>query len=852
MRPLVPASAVVIAALLFPSSSPAALAQSPAPGAREQVARQMLGLPLHFEPNMGQTAPCFDYLARGAGYWVGLGGSEATIYLSRKRPADPVARNRTRFAQKDDIVASSVVTLRFAGACSRPKFQPEEPMESKSNYLLGNDPKHWRVGVPHFGRVRRAGLYPGIDAVFYGNQRELEYDFEVAPGADPGNIRLEVLGADALKLREDGGLDLLVPGGAVLMRKPELYQRAPSGGRVAVEGRYVVDAGNRVRFEVGGYDRGLPLVIDPVLSYGTYLGGSGTDEIYAMTTDSSGRIYVTGATTGSFPTTTGAYKTTYQGGDSDVFVTKINPNTSGTAGRVYSTYIGGSFADEGLGIAVDSTGAAYVCGDTYSSNFPKTTLLGTTGGADVFVLKLNATGTALTYSTRIGGSFDEFPSNLSLDASKNAYVTGATASSAFPTKNAFQSLYGGSVDAFVLSLNSTGTSLNWSTFLGGTNYDEGVGITQNGTGYVYVVGDTSSTNLPRTNDALQFGYGGGFSDSFVSVISSNGSKLSYSTFLGGNCPMPGGDGRDVATAVALDAFGNIVVTGYTSACDFPTRNALQSVHFGGIYDAFLSKLTASGSGLIFSTYWGGSGEDLGLALGLDPAGNPVIAGSTFSIDFPTLNGFEDSYQGAGDAFASKFSSGGTSLIYSTHVGGGSQDVAYALAVAGGDAYVGGYRIHGLPHFGRGVLQQAGRHARRVHRAPLAQRGDLAGQHFPHKRGLEQLRFQHAGIRAVLVRRHQHGLAGHHHGRPRTLPRRRGHRRIQRVAALFGRGRRPRRPGEVLCVHGRADQSFASEHDPEHAAPAGHAFRHDLDARGAEPHEPGHGQPDTVARTPSVQ
>ena len=363
--------------------------------------------------------------------------------------------------------------MQILGANPNSPASGVDEMPGKSNYFIGNDPKQWRANVANYTKVRYDRMYPGVDLVYYGNQRQLEYDFVVAPGADPSRIRLKFRGAGTLRIDDKGDLVLGAGDEQVRLQKPQVYQEA-SGTRKIVEGSYFATA-NIVRFRVGDYDHSRALIIDPTLDYSTTFGGSGYDQGNGIAVDSSGNAYVAGFTASSnFPTTTGAFQTAYGGGDYDAFVTKLN--ATGT-GLVYSTYFGGSGYDQGNGIAVDSAGNAYVTGFTASSNFPTTTGAFQTayggGSSDAFVTKLNATGTGLVYSTYLGGSGGDAGTGIAVDSSGNAYVTGNTNSSNFPaTTGAFQATFGGYNDAFVTKLNATGTGLVYSTYFGGSGYDQ--------------------------------------------------------------------------------------------------------------------------------------------------------------------------------------------------------------------------------------------------------------------------------------------------------------------------------------------------------------------------------------------
>ncbi|MFB3132946.1 MAG: SBBP repeat-containing protein, partial [Rhodothermales bacterium] len=594
------------------------------------------------------------------------------------------------------------------------------------NYFIGRDRSKWRTGVPHYARIRYEGVYPGIDLVFYGtNQRQLEYDFTVQPGADPARIRLAIEGAKRLEIARSGDLIAHLASGEVRFKKPVIYQEA-NGKRRSIKGKYTLAEGNRIGFEVGPYDASHPLIIDPMLTYSTYLGGTGSERGDAITVDSAGNAYVVGATDSiDFPTTEGAFDE-YCGTDggcnpepylnSDAFVTKLSADGSAL---VYSTYLGGADGDGAAGIAVDGLGNAYVTGSTASADFPRTKnafqqTFG--GGDDAFVTKLSANGSALFYSTYLGGASDDYGEDIAVDASGNAYVTGLTLSSNFPTTDgAFATSHnGGFIDAFVAKIDPSTDTLVYSTYLGGTGIDFGFGIAVDSGGNAYVTGFTDDPNgdFPTTENAFQRTFGGGY-DAFVTKLNPIGNlsdfclnqsgaevvctdpgrvfeSFPYSTYLGGSS-------NDESWGIAVDSLGNAYVTGWSTSTDFPTtENAFQKT-IGGKNgrepDAIVAKLNAAGSALVYSTYLGGKQLDYGFGIAIDGDGNAYVTGYTQSRDFPTAgNAFQPAYGGGGsDAFVTKLNVTGNALVYSSYLGGSDSDSGEGIAAAGGgNAYVVGY------------------------------------------------------------------------------------------------------------------------------------------------------------------
>ncbi|MDQ6665672.1 MAG: SBBP repeat-containing protein, partial [Acidobacteriota bacterium] len=626
------------------------------------------------------------FVSTGAGYKATISGCNATMDFPSSSAAQP-----------------SSIHMSFARRTTSPHIEGLDLAESRTNYLIGIDPSRWRTNIAQYGKVLCRGVYPGIDAIYYGNGRQLEYDLIVAPGADPGRIQLAFAGAKNLKITPEGDLALQTKTQEARLRKPKIYQEF-NGQKKDVAGRYVLKGQTGVGFEIAGYDRGRALIIDPVLSYSTYLGGAGDEVAFAVAADSAGNVYVTGFSASlDFPVSTGSAQTAKRGGSSDIFVGKLNP--SGT-GFIYSTYIGGGGDEEGYGIAVDPFGNAYVTGYTNSSDFPVTTGSVQTkyGGADdAFVLKLNPAGTGLVYATYLGGAAADAAYGIALDASGNAYVAGGTASAKFPVTSAsYQNAYkGGTKDAFVSKLNSTGSQLLYSTFLGGSAEDVALGLAVNPSGTAFVTGYTSSFNFPATAGALQTALAGGY-DAFVTVVNAQGSALVYSTYLGGA-------NDDSTNAIAIDGSNNAFVAGYTASINFPHGSGVFQPAKGAGEDAFVAKLDPTGSTLPFSTFLGGSGDDYALAIAVDSGGAVYVAGNTTSTDFPKSTDAAQSVSKGGDftSFLSILNPTGAVLNYSTYFGGGDHETAFGLTLASsGQIFVVGYTSSTDFPVTAGVLQAA--------------------------------------------------------------------------------------------------------------------------------------------------
>jgi hypothetical protein len=706
-------------------------------------------LPLSFEANQGQSDPQVKFQSRGSGYSLFLTDSSAVLALTKQDAANAKSGGSVvkglKVASVPQTGKTDVVRMKLAGASRNMHVTGVDPLPGKANYFIGNDPAKWQSGVPTYAKVQYTGVYPGIDLVYYGNQRQLEYDFVIAPGANPKPIRLQFAGAKKLKLTTDGDLTVAATNGEIAFHKPVIYQ-LKNGKRQPIEGQFSLLAKNTVSFTLGQYDHTEPLVIDPVLVYATYFAEFTT--LYsggAIAVDSVGNVYVTGsATAGYLPVTTGAFQALSKGecssqtnctGDyaPNAFVTKLNP--TGTA-LVYSTYLGGSLGDYGEGIAVDSAGNAYVTGTANSTNFPVTAaafqtvnkigpldITNVPPGPNAFVTKLNPTGTALIYSTYLGGSGVQWANVLftapgstaapyfiagdnataiAVDSTGNAYVTGMANSADFPvTSGAFQTAnnspgyilpnYGVSSNAFVTKLNPSGTALVYSTYLGGTgeSYQGGaLGDTANsialdGSGNVYVTGYASSSNFPVTQSAFQMvnNAATGYYNAFVTKLNSAGTALLYSTYLGGSA-------FDYGTGIAVDSSGDAYVTGQTLSNNFPvTVGAFQTVNAttSGSYNAFVTKLNSAGTALLYSTYLGGSvgnghTQNFGPGIAVDSSGDAYVTGQTHSNNFPVTVGAFQTVNNAGvlgTAFVTKLNPTGTALLYSTYLGGSGNN--------GGDA-----------------------------------------------------------------------------------------------------------------------------------------------------------------------
>ena len=722
--------------------------------ARQAINRNLVKLPLRFEQNEGQTDEQVKFLSRGQGYQFFLTSTESVMVLTkteREYPRERFGIRRVKF-EEPETVEHAVVRMQVVGGNPEPVIRGEDRLSGTSNYFVGNDKSRWRQGVENFASVHYEGVYPGIDLVYYGNQRKLEYDFIVKPGADPKKIELNFSGADGISIDGQGNLVLKTQVGDVVQHAPVIYQTI-DGQKQHIDGRYVLTAPNRITFHVAEYDRKHTLIIDPllqfstffnatikaiaidnsgniyltgiaddvgfpttsgafdesfngrgndtfiskinsegsVLVYSTYIGGQFSDNGLGIEVDDSGCVYLTGNTASpDFPTTPGAFQETYSGGWYDAFTLKLNNSGSDL---IYSTFLGGSHWDIGFGVAVDSNGNAYIAGMTESTNFP------TTSGAfdqnfhfeqDVFVSKLNASGSGLVYSTYIGGRSDEAAYGIAIDSKKNAYVTGFTKSYDFPTTpGAFDSTINFDRDVFVSKLNSAGSQLFYSTFLGGSDYEEALAIALDKEANVYVSGRTLSYDFPTTSGAFDLTYEGRFPDIFVSKINTteNGAaSMVYSTFIGG-------DGYEMSWAIAVDYLGRAHITGNTDSADFPiTPGAFDFTWTPYHGDIFITSINEAGSDLTYSSYIGGDGFEEGRSVAIDKAGNFFVAGTTASSSFPVTLGAYDTTFNGGDGYLIKFNRNPNA--YSNDFNGNS--FSDLLMVDGDGNIVGGILENSVP------------------------------------------------------------------------------------------------------------------------------------------------------------
>jgi Beta-propeller repeat len=710
-------------------------------------------VPLAFEPNVGQIRGAGServrFFTRWRGFTLFLAGDEVVVGVKggnqnletgnpKGNPRLSVfsswssGKNRLRTSSPESRTPSpeprsaGVFRLRFVGANRAAEMEGTEQLARKSNYFVGNNPADWRRDIPTFAKVRTANVYPGIDAVYYGHQGQLEYDFVVAPGADPKLIKLKLEnGKSKMQIAPDGDLRIVTSAGELHLARPKAYQQTavvgefqgPRADRLKlIPARYILLPGNSISFGLSEYDKSKEVIIDPVLSYSTYVGGSGYDAATAIAVDSSGNAYITGQTDSlDFPVSKGSHSSLGSGtcGTSldvfpcfDVFITKLSATGSSV---VYSTYLGGSGDDRGTGIAVDSSGNAYVTGITNSADFPVANAFqpnlasGNCGSStspvpcfDAFVTKLNLSGSSIVYSTFLGGAGQDLAAGIALDSSGDATVAGSTSSLDFPVSaGAPQLSYGGgTLDAFVARLDATGRKAIYATYLGGSGEERGLGVAVSAAGDTFVAGSTASSDFPAANGFQVSNAGGSCgsitsptpcTDAFVTRLNAAGTEIAYSTYLGGT-------GGDAANAIAVDGAGAVYVAGTTTSADFPlTSESFQQTGGGTSVDAFVSKIAPDGLALDYSTYLGGIGQEAAYGIAVDSAGNAYVTGYTNDAALPIVSPIQQSGGGFNDVFVSKLNATGSDLIFSSYLGGSGYEAGQGIAVDGaGNAYLTGW------------------------------------------------------------------------------------------------------------------------------------------------------------------
>lgn len=676
--------------------------------------------PIYFEAVNASGQDAAQFIGRGRGFSISIAPTEATLILGRRDEESP---NSVLKEMPSSWTETRALRMKLANANPHARLAGLDQMRASVNYLVGSDHSEWRTRVPLFNRMRVSDAYPGVQLVYYANESaQLEYDFILQPRASLKQVVFQIEGADGIHVDADGNLIIRIGPDEVRQHAPVIYQSA-SGARKKLLGGYRLVNANTIGFWVSEYDRNLPLVVDPTLSFSTYLGGSKLDIGWSIALDPSGNIYIAGETLSKLlPTSPNALEPVFRGGThgfGDAFVAKYDSSGSNL---IYLTYLGGKRDDGALGVAVDSGGNACVTGFTDSDDFPivpanaiRTKLTGKNNNAlrlfpvDAFVAKLDPSGSSLAYSTLLGGDGRDEGVGIALDPSGNAYVTGLTESTNFfpISANAFQTNSYGDADVFVTKL-IDGVTVGYSTYLGGSNQEYGLSIAADSSGSAFVTGFTRSTNFPTlnaislggityTNLNTQTNFSSKKADSlpldaFVTKLSPDGSALVFSTYLGGT-------NDDAGQHLTLDSSGNVYVTGYTFSTNFPVtvRPSPQSSATKFDSHPFVTKLGGAGN-LIYSTQFGGSRADQGASIAVDSTGNAYVAGSTRSDDFFATNAFTDlrasdspthGKKGTNDVFVAVLDPSASTFVHSVIIGGFGNDQPNGIAVdpSGGSAVI---------------------------------------------------------------------------------------------------------------------------------------------------------------------
>ncbi|MEO0126923.1 MAG: SBBP repeat-containing protein [candidate division WOR-3 bacterium] len=640
--------------------------------------------PIYFIANKGQWDEKVKFIAtiNGAKYWFMNDGFICqTLVVNSDEKIDNSKEffpNRQNALRRPEIKS---IKWTLENVSKEVQIIGLDTMPHYSNYFIGNKPEKWRTEVPHFKAIFYSGIYPDIDLKFYACADNIKYDFIVKPGADPSSISIRYSEIGALNVSEDGK-SVIVANGNLHNEFDLLVYQVRGGKKIEIDGRFKISNKNSLGFEIGEYDKSLPLIIDPRVSiiYSTYLGGSSYESGNDVVVDTLGCAYVTGYTLSTNFPLQNPYQNNNAGGF-DVFVSKFSYNGNQL---LYSTYLGGTDEDVTYGIAIDSLGNIYIAGRTSSTNFPVINYYQQYYGGglyDAFVTKISASGTQLLFSTYLGGSGDDQAMDIAVDPNSHCYVVGKTSSTNFPLRNPLQPNYGGGYfDCFITKFLPSGNQLAFSTYLGGSVLDEGWGLALDSANNIYTVGYTSSPDFP-VQDPFQPNPAGA-NDGFVTKLSAAGNALIYSTYFGGEL-------YDYCQAVCVDRFGHAYVTGGTESDNFPIYNPYQNIHYG--VDAFVSKFSVNGTNLVFSTFLGGTSYEYGQDIAVDSYQCVYVTGYTGSGNFPLRNAFQNFYGGGYyDGFITKFVFAGNQLSYSSYLGGNSDDVPYGLAIdQSGCAYVTG-------------------------------------------------------------------------------------------------------------------------------------------------------------------
>jgi len=662
----------------FQNSDQQRLAQNSVQSGVPKTAPSFAEIPLYFIPNVGQFDGRASYCAKTSSYALWATDEGLVFDCAWKgRAAETEGENedgvsRAHPRKPDGPYRRDVSRLVFPGKNKAVKIIPGALSPHRVNYFLGNDPARWREGVETYAGILYEDIYPEIDLKVYGVERAIEYDWVVKPGGDVGSIQFEYRDVEATRIDPEENLVVTTSFGELVHRKPVAYQ-TEAGRRESVDVRFVRLDSQTYGFEAGPHDPGRALVIDPVvLVFSTFLGGDDWDRCGAVAVDQKLCVYVVGATFSTDFPLKAAYDPTFNG-RADIFVAKFNQSGKSL---IYSTFLGGPQSESALCLTIDKNNNVYFGGFAYEG-FPTKNAYDSDYDDskhgdyyDAIVVKLNRLGN-LVYSTYLGKGDDDIVCGIAVDDAGRAHVSGDTDNLDFPVKYAIQPHFGGNDDGFVAVFSAAGNSLVTSTFIGGSMWDGVSNLVLDGKGYVYICGTTRSSDFP-TKSAYDSAYNGGLSDAFYAKLGPLARFRVFTTFLGGNK-------IDYGTDIVIDAELSAYIVGTTQSKNFPRVKAFDKT-LGGTYDAYVAKFAPNGKSLVYSTFVGGSEYDSGNHIALDSRMNVYVAGGTESSDFPCLDAYDDSYNGYQDVVLFKLAPSGSSLVFSTFLGGSNKDVAIGLCL----------------------------------------------------------------------------------------------------------------------------------------------------------------------------
>lgn len=647
-------------------------------------------IPLYFVPNKGQVDKGALFYANTSNYtlWVTKEGLTFDAIGRAVKPENSLSADYKRSGEQKKNLAGirlerDISRIIFIGANPNRIVIPVEETDHRVNYFVGDNPSFWRSNIQTSKAILYKEIYKNIDLKIYGSESQIEYDWIVKPGGEVESICFAYQGVERATISPDGALGVQTKFGELLHNKPDCYQ-VINNKKISVKGVFQVLRENLYRFKVEGFNPAYELIIDPLV-YSTFFGGSESDQSgLAIAIDKNKCMYITGVVySRDFPLKNPYQKKLGFPYLSDIFIAKFSADGQSL---VYSTFLGGKYEDKGKGIRVDINGSAYVTGYTLSFDFPvrnayQASHKGTFGDVDAFLTKIAPDGSSLIYSTYFGGEANEITHDIVINSELSAYIVGRTNSTDLPLTNAFEKKYSGVSDAFITKFSQDGKSLLFSTYYGGSGWEEALGVDLDKEGCVYITGYTDSINLPTRKEYCA--KLAGVCDAFIAKFSHDGSSLVYATYLGGS-------DTDRAYDIAVDAKGYAYIAGCTYSRDFPTRNPfLPRYSWEG--DAFVTKLSRTGEAIIYSTYLGGNGWDSASGLAVDDSGNACITGFTYSTNFPLRNAFQERLAEQADVFISMLSSQGQKMLFSSYLGGENLEKACGIVLdKKGIIYLAGY------------------------------------------------------------------------------------------------------------------------------------------------------------------